>query len=124
MCLRLGEGNTARGRGPAGPGSAMGRRGGRRREKSGDVREEESAHESLERIPIASIRPNPGGPRPSLRAAAGQLGDLWPLEEVIAQWLRNWSFNRGVAWQKMVVGLLHTMLREGCTGWKADAGHM
>ena len=99
----------------------MGRRGGSRRGKVVDEGERKAAHENIRHIPITSLRPNPAGPRPCIKAAAAQLGELWPLDEVIAQWLRNWRPNREAAWQDMAAGLLHTMLWKGCKGWRRDA---
>ena len=77
-------------------------------------------------IPISDIRPNPGAPTPpSVPEAAEQLERLWPLERAVTRWagLDTWEEHR-TPWEDTVVGLLCTMLREGCTGWKAEASLM
>jgi len=74
----------------------------------------------------SDIRPNPGAPTPpSVPEAAEQLERLWPLERAVTRWagLDTWEEHL-TPWEDTVVGLLCTMLREGCTGWKADARYM
>ena len=77
-------------------------------------------------IPKSHIHPNPGAPPPpSDQEAAEQLERLWPLERAVTRWagLDTWEEHR-TPWEDTEVGLLCTMLREGCTGWKAEASYM
>ena len=78
----------------------------------------------LKMIPTANIRPNPGAPQPSLQESADQLERLWPLDKVVARWLGFSEEGYRTPCEEMRVGLLETMLREGCTGWKTQAGWM
>ena len=78
----------------------------------------------LKMIPTANIRPNPGAPQPSLQESADQLKRLWPLDKVVARWLGCSEEGYRTPREEMMVGLLETMLREGCTGWKTEAGWM
>ena len=76
-------------------------------------------------IPNSDIRPNPGAPTPpSVQEAAEQLERLWPLERAVADSLGYPGEEHRTPWEDTEVGLLCTMLREGCTGWKAEASYM
>ena len=71
------------------------------------------------------LRPNPGAPTPpSVQEAAEQLERLWPLERAVADSLGYPGEEHRTPWEDTEVGLLCTMLREGCTGWKAEASCM
>jgi len=71
------------------------------------------------------LRPNPGAPTPpSVPEAAEQLERLWPLERAVADSLGYPREEHRTPWEDTEVGLLCTMLREGCTRWKAEASGM
>ena len=55
---------------------------------------------------------------------AEQLERLWPLERAVADSLGYPGEEHRTPWEDTEVGLLCTMLREGCTGWKAEASDM
>ena len=76
-------------------------------------------------IPNSDIRLNPGAPTPpSVQEAAEQLERLWPLERAVADSLGYPREEHRTPWEDTEVGLLCTMLREGCTRWKAEASGM
>ena len=78
----------------------------------------------VQRIPISHIRPNLGAPPPpSVQEAAEQLERLWPIEKAVAEWGFPRQEHRTLQ-EDTEVGLLCTMLRQGCTGWNAEARHM
>ena len=73
---------------------------------------------------IANIRPNPGIPPLSIEVAASQLEQLWPLDRVVARWLGCPADALRTRRETLSVGLLDCMLREGCRGWRREAGFM
>ena len=76
-------------------------------------------------IPNSDIRLNPGAPTPpSVQEAAEQFERLWPLERAVADSLGYPGEEHRTPWEDTKVGLLCTMLREGCTRWKAEASGM
>ena len=73
---------------------------------------------------VSDIRPNPGAPTElSVPEAAEQLERLWPIEKAVAEWGFPRQEHRTLQ-EDTEVGLLCTMLRQGCTGWNAEARHM